>query len=167
MTMKYLQHITVLLFFIVTIFPNLYGQVPSIKVENAKNEVINTTDFVDKKTPFIISFWATTCKPCILELDAIHEQMPDWLEDIDFRVIAVSTDDSRSVTRAKALAEGHGWSDFTMIYDKNQDFMRAMNVTLTPQIFLFDKNGKMVYSHTGYTPGSELKLWEALKKLKE
>lgn len=165
--MKYSKIVLLLFFFLSSVLSDLYGQIPSVKIENSKNEVINTADFIDKKTPFIISFWATTCKPCILELDAINELMPDWLEDIDFRVIAVSTDDSRSVTRAKALAEGHGWSDFTMVYDKNQDFMRAMNVTLTPQIFLFDKDGKMVYSHTGYTPGSELKLWEALKKLKE
>lgn len=47
----------------------------------------------------IISFWATTCKPCIRELDAINELLPDWLEEAKFRVVAVSTDDSRSTAK--------------------------------------------------------------------
>lgn len=37
-------------------------------------------------------------------------------------------------------------------YDKNQDFKRALNVNVTPHVFIFDKDGKMVYSHTSYLP---------------
>ncbi len=142
------------------------AQVPAINVENGKGEVVNTAKLVDGKTPMIISFWATTCKPCIRELDAINDAYPDWIEEANFRVIAVSTDDNRFASQARALAEGHGWSDFTVLYDKNQAFMRAMNVTVTPQVFVVDKNGKVVYSHTGYTPGSEQELIETILKLK-
>lgn len=94
------------------------AQIPSVKVENAKGAQVNTSSLVNHKTPMIISFWATTCKPCIRELDAINEQLPDWLEEAKFRVVAVSTDDSRSTAKARALAEGHGWDDFIMLYDK-------------------------------------------------
>lgn len=142
------------------------AQVPSVNVENGKGEVVNTSSLVDGKTPMIISFWATTCKPCIRELDAINDAYPDWIEEADFRVVAVSTDDSRFSSQARALVEGHGWSDFTVLYDKNQALMRAMNVTLTPQVFVVDKNGKIVYSHTGYSPGNEEELIEAIMKLK-
>ena len=93
----------------------------------------------------------------------INEQLPDWLEEANFRVVAVSTDDSRSTAKARALAEGHGWDDFIMLYDKNQEFMRAMNVSLTPQVYVVDADGKIVYSHTGYAPGSELELLKAIK----
>lgn len=142
------------------------AQVPSVKVENGKGEAVDTVDLVDGKTPIIISFWATTCKPCIRELDAINDAYPDWIEEADFRVVAVSTDDSRFSAQARALAEGHGWSDFTVLYDKNQEFMRAMNVTLTPQVFVIDKDGKIVYSHTGYSPGNEEELIATILKLK-
>ena len=140
------------------------AQIPAVNVENAKGEVISTASLVDGKTPMIISFWSTTCKPCIRELDAINELMPDWLEEADFRVVAVYTDDARFSTKARSLVQGHGWVDFIDIYDKNQAFMRAMNVTLTPQVYVVDAAGKIVYSHTGYTPGSELEL---IKKIKE
>ena len=33
-----------------------------------------------------------------------------------------------------------------------------MNVSLTPQSFVVDKKGNIVYSHTGYTPGCENEL---------
>ena len=142
------------------------AQIPGVKVENTKGETVNTAALVDNKTPMIISFWSTTCKPCIRELDAINELMPDWLEEVKFRVVAVSTDDARFTAKARSLAEGRGWEDFIVLFDKNQEFMRAMNVTLTPQVYVVDANGKIVYSHTGYTPGSENELLKKLKELK-
>lgn len=142
------------------------AQIPSVKVENGKGKVVNTSSLVDGKTPMIISFWAVTCKPCIQELDAINEVLPDWLDVADFRVVAVSTDDSRFTAQARALAEGHGWGDFTLLYDKNGDFKRAMNVQYTPQVYVVDKNGKIVYSHTGYTQGGENELFKVIKGLK-
>ena len=141
-----------------------FAQLPSVKLENRKGEVVNTSSLVDGKTPMIISFWAVTCKPCIQELDAINDAMPDWLDEASFRVIAVSTDDSRFSAQARAWVEGHGWNDFTVLFDKNKEFMRAMNVSYTPQVFVVDKNGKVVYSHTSYVPGNELELFEAIKK---
>ena len=142
------------------------AQLPSVKVENRKGEAVNTSSLVDGKTPMVISFWAVTCKPCIRELDAINDAMPDWLDEANFRVVAISTDDSRFSAQARAWVEGHGWNDFTVLFDKNQEFMRAMNVSYTPQVFVVDKNGKVVYSHTGYTPGSEQELIDVIKTLK-
>lgn len=141
------------------------AQIPSVKVENGKGKVVNTSSLVDGKTPMIISFWAVTCKPCIRELDAINELYPDWIEEANFRIVAVSTDDARFTAQARSLAEGHGWSDYTLVYDKNGDFKRAMNVQFTPQVYVVDKDGKIVYSHTGYTPGGEYELFEVIKKL--
>lgn len=141
------------------------AQMPKVTVENNKGETINTADLIDGKTPIIVSFWSTTCKPCIMELNAINDAMEEWLEEADFRVVAVSIDDSRSSAKAKSMASGNGWDDFIVLLDKNQDLKRAMNVSLTPQVFVLDANGKIVYSHTGYTPGSELELFEKIKEL--
>ena len=141
------------------------AQVPSVKVENSKGESFDTAALLEEGTPMIISFWSTSCKPCIRELDAVYDAMPDWLEEADFRVVAVSTDDSRQLAKAKSFAEGRGWgSDFTLLFDKNQDFMRAMNVTVVPHVFVVDAKGKVVFSHTAYVQGGEVELFEAVKK---
>ncbi len=143
-------------------------EIPSIKLQDDAGRAIETTQWVDHRTPFILSFWSTTCKPCIKELDTLAEYYEEWNEECPFRVIAVSIDDSRSVARAKSLTRGRGWSDyFTLAYDVNSDFKRALNVVSVPQVFLFDKHGKIVYAHTGYTPGNEMELFEKIKRLEK
>ena len=86
------------------------AQVPSVVVENSKGEAFNTRTLLQEGTPMIVSFWSTSCKPCIRELDAVYEALPDWLEVAKFRVVAVSTDDSRLLAKAKSFAEGRGSS---------------------------------------------------------
>ena len=141
------------------------AQVPSVTVENAKGESFDTSLLLQGGTPMIVSFWSTSCKPCIRELDAIYDALPDWLDEAKFRVVAVSTDDSRLLAKAKSFAEGRGWGeDYLLLFDKNQDFMRAMNVSVVPHVFVLDAKGKIVYSHTSYVPGNELELFEAVKK---
>ena len=145
----------------------VFAQVPSVKVENSKGESFDTKSLLQSGKPMIVSFWSTSCKPCIRELDAIYDALPDWKESVDFNVVAVSTDDSRLLAKARSFAEGRGWGeDYILLFDKNQDFMRAMNVSQVPHVFVFDSKGKMVYSHTSYLPGNEIELFEAIKKCK-
>ena len=141
------------------------AQVPSVTVENAKGEAFDTATLLKEGTPMIVSFWSTSCKPCIRELDAIYDALPDWLEEVKFRVVAVSTDDSRQLAKSKSFAEGRGWGEeYVLLFDKNQDFMRAMNVSVVPHVFVLDAKGKVVYSHTAYVQGGEVELFEAIKK---
>ena len=86
-----------------------FAQVPSVVVENSKGESVDTKTLLEEGSPMILSFWSTTCKPCIRELDAVYEALPDWLEEKEFRVVAVSTDDTRLLAKAKSFAEGRGW----------------------------------------------------------
>ena len=145
----------------------VFAQVPSVKVENSKGESFDTKSLLQSGKPMIVSFWSTSCKPCIRELDAIYDALPDWKESVDFNVVAVSTDDSRLLAKARSFAEGRGWGeDYILLFDKNQDFMRAMNVSQVPHVFVFDAKGKIVYSHTSYLPGNEIELFEAIKKCK-
>ncbi|MEE0865054.1 MAG: TlpA disulfide reductase family protein [Alistipes sp.] len=135
---------------------------PDVKVENQEGKVISIKEVVDG-TPMIISFWSTTCKPCIMELNAIYSNLDEWLEEANFKVVAVSVDDARSVSRARSMV--NNWEGYTCLFDKNQDLKRAMNVSLTPHTFVVDGNGNIVASHSGYTPGSEQKLFEEIKAL--
>lgn len=138
-------------------------QLPDVKIENQEGKVVSTKSVVDG-TPMIISFWSTTCKPCIMELNAIYSNLDEWLEEADFKVVAVSVDDARSVSRARGMV--NNWDGYVCLFDKNQDFKRAMNVSLTPHTFIVDGKGNIVYSHSGYTPGSEQELFEKIKALK-
>lgn len=155
--------IYIVFFLLFTVAASAQDAWPDVKVENAKGEVISTQNILGGK-PAIISFWGVTCKPCLTELNTLNELMEEWQKEVDFNIIAVSIDDSRFTARARSMAKGFDW-DFICLFDKNQDLKRAMNVMLTPQTFVVNGNGKVVYAHTGYTPGSEYELLEQLKAI--
>lgn len=136
---------------------------PNVKVESINGDIVNTKDVTEGK-PAIVSFWGVTCKPCMTELNALNDLMEEWKEEVDFNIIAVSIDDSRFTSRARSMAQGFQWG-FVCLFDKNQDLKRAMNVSLTPQTYIINSKGEIVYAHTGYTPGSEYELFEKLKEI--
>lgn len=151
---------------IVSMASDAFGQtLPDVKVENARGEEIRIRSLVNGK-PLIISYWSIACKPCIQELNAINDVIEEWREEADFDVVAVSVDDVRMQASAKAKATALGW-DFICIYDTNQELKRAMNVNLTPQSFVVDAAGNIVFSHSGYTPGSEELLFEKILEITE
>ena len=138
---------------------------PDVTVKDAQGKEISVRSLLTGK-PLIISYWSIACKPCIQELNAINDVIEEWREEADFEVVAVSVDDVRMQANAKAKASSLGW-EFTCIYDPNQALKRAMNVNLTPQSFVVDADGNIVFSHAGYTPGSEELLFEKVLELSE
>ena len=138
--------------------------IPSTLLRSTDGDEVRLSDYTALKKPLVISFWATWCGPCLDEFDAVAELWEEWKKAIDFELIAVSIDDSRSASKVKSLAAGRKWP-FIVLIDQNQDVMRAMNVTGIPFYFIFDKNGKYVYKHSGYLPGDELVMLRELKKI--
>ena len=138
-------------------------QLPDVKVENAQGKIVSVRELSNGK-PMIISYWSIACKPCIQELNAINDALAEWRTEADLEVVAVSVDDARLKATAKAIANSRGW-EFICVYDENQELKRAMNVSLTPQSFVVDAEGNIIYSHSGYTPGSEQELLEKVIKL--
>ena len=136
---------------------------PSAELQDAGGAKIATTSLIDHKTPFVISLWMTTCKPCLMELDATAEALIDWEGAELPRIYAVSIDDSRSLQRAIALSKGRDWEGLTPLFDPNGNLRRALNVNEVPQVFLVDKDGKLIYTHIGYRPGDEQELLSRLK----
>ena len=140
-------------------------QLPDVKVETAQGKIVSVRDLSQGK-PLIIAYWSIACKPCIQELNAINDSLVEWREEAEVEVVAVSVDDARLKASAKAIASSRGW-DFICVYDENQELKRAMNVSLTPQSFVVDAEGNIIYSHSGYTPGSEQELFDKIVELKK
>jgi thiol-disulfide isomerase/thioredoxin len=120
-------------------------------------------DFSEKDKLYVFSFWATWCAPCINELDELNEVQAVWKKDINFEIIAVSTDDSRTQKRVKPLVNGKEW-EYKILLDTNQDFKRSLSIVNIPYTIVI-KNGQIVHIQNGYVPGSEVELLEKLKSL--
>jgi len=141
-----------------------YGTIPQATVKKLNGSKVSTSTFTNDGKPIIISFWATWCKPCKKELDAVHEVYEDWVKETGVKLIAISIDDVRSSSKVVTDVKSKGW-EFEVYLDENSDFKRAMSVNNIPHTFLVDGSGKIVWSHNSYTEGDEEKLYENVKKL--
>lgn len=139
-------------------------QLPAVQLHTLKGESISSRSLLNDGVPVVLSFWSTICKPCIEELNVFRDQWTKWQKEVRFSMVAVSVDDARSVARVRGFAAAREWP-FTVLLDKNQDFKRALNVNTIPQLYIIGADGKIVYSHIGYTPGSEKKVLDILKGL--
>jgi cytochrome c biogenesis protein CcmG, thiol:disulfide interchange protein DsbE len=138
--------------------------IPSVTVKNIGGEAIDTKTFSNDGKPFVINFWATWCKPCLQELNAIHEVYEDWQTQTGVKIYAVSIDDSRSSRKVAPYISGRGWK-FEIMLDENSDLKRAMGVNNPPHTFLYNGKGELVWQHNGYAPGDEEELLQQIKKL--
>ncbi|MDD4847566.1 MAG: TlpA disulfide reductase family protein [Bacteroidales bacterium] len=140
------------------------GKLPNVTLKNLDGQSFSTANIKNNGKPIIITFWATWCKPCMKEHDAINEVYQDWVDETGVKLYAVSIDNSRSASRVKPTVNGKGW-EFEVLSDVNQDFKRAINVNEPPHTFILDGSGNIRWQHVGYMDGDENQYIEVVKQI--
>jgi thiol-disulfide isomerase/thioredoxin len=154
-----------ILFFVCFLFYNTaFGQttIPNTTLTTLDGKSVKIQEEISKDKITILSFWASWCVPCINELDAISEVYEDWQEDFNMELIAISTDDARTQKRIRPMVNGKGWP-YKILLDKNQELKRALNISTIPQTIIL-KDSKIIYIHSGYSPGVEDEFYEIIKE---
>ena len=140
------------------------AQLPSVQLKTLDGQAVNAAELNNDGKPFVISFFATWCKPCNRELKAINEVYPDWQEETGMRLIAISIDEAQNANKVKPLVDAEGW-EYQVLLDSNSELTRTLGIQSIPHVLIFDGEGKMVDSRSGYTDGSEEHIIEKIREL--
>ena len=113
---------TLVMLFLSVLFLGAKAQsdLPNVSLKNLDGETINITELNNDGKPFVMTFWATWCAPCVKEHNALSEVYQDWQDETGVKIFAVTIDDSRSTPRIKPFVEGKGW-EFDVLLDVNKD----------------------------------------------
>jgi thiol-disulfide isomerase/thioredoxin len=106
--------------------------------------------------PTLLVFWATWCGPCLQEIPdllELHQKNKSRLE-----ILAINTDEDKEKARQFIRAQE---ITYTNVSDSQSIILRKYELTGIPALFLFNKEGKLLYE--GSQMGRKFK--KALKEL--
>ena len=150
--------------FVLGMVLNASAQLPKVTLKSIDGKTVSTDTLSNNGKPFIIDFFATWCKPCNRELNAINEVYQDWVDETGVKIYAISIDQGQNVNKVKPLVDEYGWT-YDVLIDANSEFKRALGIQMIPYVLVCDGDGKIVYKHNGYTEGAENELIEKVREL--
>ena len=103
--------------------------------------------------PLLVSFWATWCAPCKKEMIFLEKFHQKYNEN-SFRVLAISTDSPKSMSKVKSYIRAKKYT-FLVGIDPNQEIAKKMNALLMPTTLILNKDRKVSWYHQGFIPGDE------------
>ena len=135
---------------------------PHAEVNTLDRETKDIYTFLDADKLTIISFWATWCVNCKKELDTVAELYPEWQEKYGINLIAITIDDQRSLPKVPGVVQAKSW-EYIILADPAQNLKNALNFQAIPQTYLVNSQGEILYERSGFSPGHEYELEEAIE----
>ena len=160
-----MKKLSLMLILLVVAVATAHAQkLPSVTLKTIDGRTVQTDTLSNNGRPFIIDFFATWCKPCNRELNAIHEVYEEWQQETGVKIFAVSIDQAQNINKVKPLVDSYGW-EYDVLLDPNGDLKRALGVQMIPYVLIVDGQGNIAYKHNGYTDGAENELIEKVREL--
>ena len=154
---------------------NIGDEAPTFYVRTLDERDFFLSDSLKKNhRPIILSFFATWCIPCRLEipvLDSIRTNYPE----VDFYLINVSGLNQNGnmkiedPVKVRKMIKSLG-TEIPVLMDKFGTVAEKYDALILPRIIAIapiDSSFKVVYEHTGYERGDEKKLIETIESLLE
>jgi len=155
---KLSKHKLLFIFFILFALSGTgYGQtlpLHQIDLKGLNGERTTMEKIIPEGKIVILSFWATWCGPCKKEMDAIQKIYSHWQEKYNVALIAISIDDARTAGRVKATVLQKNWP-YEVYQDVEGQSKQVFNFENIPFTAVLDSDGKLVYTHIGYSSGDE------------
>lgn len=149
-----MKKLIILALLLVNIYAYSQQNLPSVNIFDLNGNIFNTDSIHNNGKPVIISFWATWCKPCIQELNAISDVYEEWQANTGVKLYAISIDDQRTSATVAGFVKGKNWP-FIILKDTNQELKRLLGINNIPYVIILDSKRHIVWTHTSYSMGSE------------
>jgi peroxiredoxin len=95
--------------------------------------------------PMLVNLWASWCGPCVSELPGLG-RLHGTFGPRGLQVVGVSIDDH--VSEAEMVA-GDLDLKFTLLFDQTRAASDAWRAASIPASFLYDREGRLVWRHSG------------------
>ncbi len=125
---------------------------PDFTLENLNGDDVRLSDVL-ADGPVLLDFWATWCRPCKKALPKFAAIYEDY-KDQGFTLLAISVDDTRSMSKVKPYILGNNW-EFPVLYDTNSEVLKQYRGRTVPHAVLVDSDGSIIQTWIGYHPGEE------------
>ncbi len=138
------------------------GTINDFTLKRTDGSTFTLSEIKGKKI-VVIDFWATWCKPCKKYMKKLQKISTKYKDSVE--VVAISIDDTSAFSRVDSYIKGKRFT-FTVLLDPDRSVAKSLNPALrVPFTMVMDKEGKVIWTHTGYMPGDERELEKELKKL--
>ena len=127
--------------------------VKDLTVYDLEGNAHSLSDFRGK--PVILTFWATWCGYCKMEMPDFEEAYQKYGEEIHFLMINVTDGVQETVEKASAYVAEQGYT-FPVFYDTDQAAMLNYNLSGLPVTYLLDEEGQIVAWQQGMLTASTL-----------
>lgn len=118
------------------------GSIPAAQLINTSGEVIDLSSFKGKKV--FVNLWATWCPPCVAEMPSIQE-LYNQTRNSNTEFVMLSLDKNFDIAQQWARQKNYNLP----LYFASGDLPDALQVAGIPTTFIFDEEGKMIFSHVG------------------
>ncbi len=120
---------------------------PSVEILDPNGEIINLKKTEGQYT--VLNIWATWCTPCVKELPALAELHNRLPFDSKWRVIAVSIDSPKNMSKVFSFTERLNISDIANYSDYNLELQKIINVEKLPLTLIINNKGRILYQIYG------------------
>lgn len=129
--------------------PLIGTQAPVFDLLDLDGETVNLSQF--RGQPVLINFWATWCRPCVVEHPVLVDGARRYQGRAQFLGI-IYQDETEKIKRFMAARGGWG----STLVDPNSKVALAYGVYGAPETFILDRHGRIVEKVTGAMSPSHL-----------
>lgn len=127
------------------------GKVPTVSLKSYSGETYTVAG--DDKDVTLLVFWATWCRPCLMEMPTLVKLHGKY-RDRNFRVVSINVDDPEG-KKVKSIAREYGINYPILI--GNEDVMKQYGgVQALPTSFLIGRDGRIRQKLQGLYPEDHL-----------